>query len=244
MTKDLPEQIRFGLRLIRNSINFNELLDYFKSVRDFRSELTISDKVFLTQLILEYFDKSFSFLFLTSGIQYNVYTDRGMRKDMKNILKDLYFHLDEIYKKEMEYIKIIIELKKVKSSTYMQPKEQFASVQRLSIQRSQISRSMRAQASTLANDFSLRFRVLLENYENEKNILQNPEDILPMDFKFADKKIIRKKKIIEYFAEAYNFSSAIYYLASEGELGGSGVALLQPILLKYYTPATDIEFEK
>lgn len=234
--KALPEAVGKGIKLIRESVRFQDLLNYYNDIKDSRMILPVNDKAFLSYIILEHFDKEFSFLFITSSVHYNIYFDRGLRKDIKSVMKDLYFHIDEIYKKLNEYVKILMEMKKSNATNYMRSKDQFAKIQNLNVQRSHISRLIRTETKLLIEKFNNHFRIILEDNAQIKSIIQNPEEVISYDTNIAGKKRTYQDKIIEIFRKAYYFSSAILYLTGDGELGGLGVSLMKPLYLPVVVP--------
>jgi hypothetical protein len=237
----LPEPIQNGLRVFRKNVNFKEILDFYTEIKDPRVSLTIKDKVFITLTLLEFFDKEFSFVFISSGVQFNIFSDRGQRWDYRSNLKDLYFYIDNIYKSLNEYARIVSELRRVNTNTYLQIREQFVKVQQLNQQRTQISLNIRNQTSLLIDKFAKQFKIIVEDYENQKRIIQNPEEILNFDTRVGGKKFSHNQKVIEIFMNAYYVSSALYFLTRDGELGGSNVLLERPLYLKIDMPSDEEE---
>ena len=229
----LPEAVQNGMMMIRQNVIFRDILQYYFDKKDSRMVFPMNDKVFLSYSLIEFFDKEFSFLFVSSGVQYNIFSDQGMRRDTRSVLKDLYFHIDDIiYKRLNEYIKILVEIRKVNTNTYMLPKEQYTRLQQLSIQRGQISRNIRVQCGQLIEDFVKQLQIILEDYDNEKRIVQNPEETVTFDVRILGQRMSQNQKIINVFRNAFFFSSALRYLILSGELGGSAPTLNNPVFLK------------
>lgn len=229
----LPEAVQNGMIMIRQNVNFRDILQYYYDKKDSRMVFPMNDKVFLSYSLIEFFDKEFSFLFVSSGVQYNIFSDQGMRRDTRSVLKDLYFHIDDIiYKRLNEYIKILVEIRKVNTNTYMLPKEQYNRIQQLSIQRGQISRNIRVQCGQLIEDFVKQLQIIIEDYEGEKRIVQNPEETVTFDVRILGQRMSQNQKIINVFRNAFFFSSALRYLILSGELGGSAPTLNNPVFLR------------
>lgn len=230
---ELPEPVKNGILLFRQNVNFSDVMHFYRETKDPRMLYPINDYVFLTSSLVEFFDREFTFLFISSSVTLNVVNDRGVRRDAKGNLKDLYFKIDEyVYKRAAEYLKIVTELKKVNASEYMRSREQFAQLNQLGLHRSQISRSLRNQAAKLMEDFSRQFAFVVEDYERDKQVIQNPDELLTFDTRILGKRISHKEKVIDIFRNAYYCSSALKYLLTDGEIGGSGVTLNHPVYLK------------
>ncbi len=234
--KNLTDEVAMGIGLIRDKVNFQDIIQYYEEIKDPRMSLPVQDKAFLTGTLLEFFDKEFSFLFIASNVQFNIFFDRGQRKDIKSALKDLYFHIDDVYKRLYEYVRVLSGMEKVKDDSFIHSKEKFSKLQQLSFQRSMISRAVRTQTQNIIGDFQKNLQIVLEDYKKEKHYIQNPDEILNFDTRVAGKKVYHKETVVEIFKKAYAFSSAIYFLLHDGELGGAYVTLKNPVYLRGIVP--------
>jgi len=235
--KSLPQAVSEGIRIIKEKVNFREILQYYNEMRDPKTLLPIHDKAFLAGILLEFFDKQFSFLFISSSVQFNIYFDRGQRRDLKGALKDLYFHIDEVYKRLYEYVRIVTDIKKIKEDTFMHSKEQFTRLQQLDLQRNMVSRAIRNQTQGIIEDFEKNLQIIIGDYEKDKRYIQNPDEIISFDTRFAGKKFFRRESVIEIIRKAFYFASALNYLLREGELSGAFVVLKEPVYLKGLLPS-------
>ena len=238
----LPEEVSLGLTMIRDRLNFNDVIQYYCSIKDPRMVLPVYDKAFLAATLLETFDKEYSFLFIASNVQFNIFFDRGMRKDVKGILKDLYFDMDDVYKKLYEYVKIINEVKKLKEDSFMPSKEKFTRLHQLITQKNGISRMIRNQTYNIMNDFQKNLQMVLTDYKRDKFFIQNPDEVISYETTFAGKKNSHKETIVDIFKLAYFFAAAMTYLLQNGELSGVFVNLKKPVYLNgLITPAEEDE---
>jgi len=232
----LPDNIRLGIRFIRESFTFTEAMENYKALRDPRAQLPLHDKALLAVLLLEFFDKSFSFLFISTQVQFNIFFDAGTRRDYRSVFKDLYFHIDDIYKAMNEYVKNYLELQKLDTSLPGTSKERYMKQQQVELIRSQTSRQIRNKVQSLAHDFATNLKIILEDYEKDRKILHNPDEILTIDNRIFGKKISTKLSVITLFAQAYYVASAIDFLISEGEIGGYSLEVKTPLLLPELKP--------
>ncbi len=227
----LPEPVRLGMRIIREALNFREVMESFKSLRDPRSLLPLEDKAFLATTLLEFFDKNYSFLFISNQIQFNIFFDAGSRRDYRSVFKDLYFHIDDIYKAFNEYVRNYVELQKIDTTLPGTSKERYIKRQQLELARSQGSRQIRQKVQSLLHDFALNLKIILEDYEKDRKILHNPDEIITLENRIFSRKIAAKTSVISMFAQAYYVASTIDFLISEGEVGGYTLELKNPLLL-------------
>lgn len=232
----LPEPVRMGIRIIRENLNFSDIIENYKTMRDPRAQLPIQDKAFLAVLLLEFFDKSFSFLFISGQIQFNIFFDAGTRRDYRSVFKDLYFHIDDIYKAMNEYLKNYLELQKLDTSLPGTSKERYIKQQQLELARSQTSRQIRNKVQSLMHDFAMNLKIVLEDYEKDRKILHNPDDVLTLDNRIFGKKISTKTSVISLFSQAYYVASALDFLIAEGEIGGYSLEIKTPLLLSQLKP--------
>ncbi len=228
---NLPEEIASGIRRIREMSNFKGILDYYNEVKDPRMSIPVYDKAFLAGTLLEIFDKEYSFLFIASNVQFNIFFDRGQRKDIKSVLKDLYFHIDDVYKRLYEYGRVISGIKKVKEDSFMPSKEKTVKLEQLKFQKTTISRAVRSQTQNIIGDFQKHLQVVLADYKADKYFIQNPDEVLSYETNIAGKKIGHKDTVVNIFKQAYYFSSALYFLVQDGELSGGYLNLKNPVYL-------------
>ncbi len=242
--ENLPEEVALGITMIKDRVNFKDVIKFYMDSKDPRMILPVYDKAFLASTLLETFDKEYSFLFIASNVQFNIFFDRGQRKDIKNILKDLYFHMDDIYKKVYEYVKIISEIKKTKEDVFMPPKDKFSRNHQLKFQKSVISRSIRTQTQILMTDFKNNLLVVLSDYKQDKFFIQNPDEVINYETNVAGKKMSHKETIVDIFKLAYYYSSALSYLLQDGELSGAFTNVKKPVFLDGLTAPEEEDEEE
>ncbi len=231
--KKINQAILDGLELINNSINFPSILNYYISIKDPRMLLSFNDKIFITWVLLEYFDKFFSPIFASNSIIYQVTFNAGQRIDIKGNLKDLYYEINTNYKNFKEYLTLVNELNKNSSSTISGSKELFSLTQKLEMQRAQISKKIRTDVSIEMKKIADNLEIIFVDYNFEKKIILNPEEIIPIEINFCGKKYNQNKKIIDLFKEAHNFVSAFHFLLTDGDLSGTLLSVVKPKYLSF-----------
>lgn len=231
--KDLAEEIQKGLDEIAGNINFFSVLNYFVLQKDPRMFFSVNDKLFVTWVLLEHFDKNYSPLFVGGEVIFQVTFSGGKRVDVKSNLKDLYFDIDSSYKNFKEYLDIVIELNKRGALGSSASKELFSLTQKLEFQRASLSKRTRDEIATIIKNMKENFFNVLYDYNTEKKIVLNPEDVIKFDVEFFGNRKKVKSKIIDLFSKGYNFLSAFYFLLLEGDLSGTLISVMKPRYLKW-----------
>jgi hypothetical protein len=231
LTKRIPQEVLDGMNEI-NKINFLAVLNYFLSIKDSRMFFSFNDKIFITWVLLEYLDRTYSHLFLSNSVIFQVTFQSGQRLDILSNLKDLYFEIDSSYRNFYTYLEIVTELNKI--STADGSKEKFSFIQKLELQRAQLSRKIRADTSNIIKKISENVLKILIDYNSEKKIVLNPDEIIHYEVNAFGKKSIINSKIIDLFIQLYNFAMAFYFLLTEGDLSGTLISVSHPKYLSWY----------
>lgn len=231
--KKINQSILEGIELINNSIDFAGILNFYSSIKDPRMLLSFNDKVFITWVLLEYFDKFYSPIFASNSIIYQVTFNAGQRVDIRGNLKDLYYEINTNYKNFKEYLTIVGELNKTASSTIVGSKELFSLSQKLEMQRAQISKKIRTDVAIEMKKIMDNLEMVFVDYNFEKKIILNPEEIIPLEVNFCGKKHNINKKVIDLFKEAYNFVSAFHFMLNDGDLSGTLLSVIKPKYLSF-----------
>ena len=149
----------------------------------------------------------------------------GKRSDMKRELLDSYYKLSHILENVNEYLKIIKEIKKMENDALVSLQERSSRSNQYSLQRSQLSRSMRKEAREFFEEFSKKILFILSDYQRGGKIIVNASQVLEFDKKIDGERYADGKKTIEVIEDAYNFSSTAHFLLSEGDLSPLGLML-------------------
>ncbi len=234
--RDEPDEndpIRRGLRIIEENVLFHEILAGYFEKKDTRAYFPVKDKVFLTYALTDFFDKEFSFLFTSNKATITVTFSDGKRVDMKAELTDIYYRISTLFEKSNEYLKIIKELRKLDEDAYMTIQERSARSNQFSLQRSQLSRTMRKEAKDIFDEFSKKFLALLSDSRRDRKILQNPDSKMEFNKKIDGDRYAHGKTVIEAFQDGYSYASAMTFLLADGDLSGFSLMLEKPV---YLTP--------
>ncbi len=227
----VQEPLTKGLELINTYINFVNIINVFREKKDLRALFSLNDKVFLTYSLVDFFDKEYSSIFTSSKVKYNVILNYGNKMDVKKELSDAYYRINSTFERVNAYLKVIRELRKIETDGYLSLEERSGRMNQHSISRSQISRALRKDARVLFENFSKTLLFIVNDFDTNKNIVQNPDDVLEFNSRVDGHRIINGKKVIDTIRDAYYLSFTIHYLLLDGDLGGSSVVLEKPIYL-------------
>jgi hypothetical protein len=234
-TMDDNDPIKKGLRIIEQNIRFRDVLMGFYEKKDPRALFSVKDKVFLTYTLIDFFDKEFSYIFTSNKVEFNIVFLEGNRADMKKDLSATYYKLSGIYERTNEYLKIIREIRKLESDAYLSIQERSARSNQYSLQRSQISRTLRREAKEFFDEFSKKYLVIISDFRTEKKIVQNAAVVLEFDKKLSGERFADGKQVIEAIEDAYYYSSSLNFLLSDGDLGGYSLMCEKPAYLNIDT---------
>ncbi len=230
---DLSENVASGINLILSNISPEQNMKKFIESKDNRALFNIRDKVFYTYLILDFFDKEFSFIFTSNRVEFGIVFVEGNRIDVRKELSNIYYRVNNLLEKIEDYLKLLKELKKVEEDGFMSFQEKNSRLNQISIQRSQISRMIRRDAKNLFEEFSNKLLYIISDYHGENKILQNPDRIIEFDLQLDGERFSNGKKVIEIIENAYRYASAASFLFAEADLGGLGIFLEKPIYLNF-----------
>lgn len=227
----IQEPLKKGLELIIKHVNFINIINAYREKKDLRALFGMNDKVFLTYSLVDFFDKEYSSIFTASKVKFNVILNYGNRQDVKKELADAYYRINSIFERVNEYLKVIREIRKIETDGYLSLEERSGRMNQHSIQRSQISRALRKDARSLFENFSKTLLFIVNDFDTNKSIVQNPDDVLEFNQRVDGHRVIHGNKVIDIIRDAYYLSFTIHYLLLEGDLGGSSVVLEKPIYL-------------
>ncbi len=225
------DPIKKGLEMIENNIKLRNILANFSDQHDIRSLFPVRDRVFITLCIVDYFDKEFSFIINSNKVGLNIAFVDGKRSDLKRELMDTYYKINLIMERVNEYLKVVREIKKLENDSFVSFQERTTRSNQYSLQRSQISRTMRKDARELFEEFSKKLLIILGDYQGGRKIIENPDETLQFDTKIDGTRYADGKKIIELIGDAYNFSCAALFLLTQGDLSSFGLIMEKSMYL-------------
>lgn len=223
---DVPNFARKGLKLIYDNHDFRKALSFYKGSKDARKLFQLVDKVFLMYSLIDFFEKEFSFLFVSDKVQFDMFTDKMGRKiDTKNTIKRIHYKFNDIYRKIKEYLKLLVDYNRVVDKA-VGSKE----IKRIEHQRESLYRTMNQEARKIVEDLLKMFQYVVRDSTSEKKVVINPN--YKLDFrKSTEHNVCNHINVMDAFVFALEFLSGFYHILRFGDLTPDTVFIDKPIFL-------------
>lgn len=203
----IPVYIQKGLKFIDDVLSRKEQI-----IRtDKKAELfEPNEKMLLFYILFKEFDKHYSFILTTSQLKLITRLESGVRTDIRSELDEAFIRFNEINNFVNEYIDLMEEFRNVKIEFMDNPIQERIKISNLATKRANVLNELKARASHFFKIFSNTLQKLINDYKNEKLLLQNPEDLLSFPLN-RDKNRFDNVQIIKAIAAAFSFTSAMHY---------------------------------
>ncbi|OHD54306.1 MAG: hypothetical protein A2Y33_01240 [Spirochaetes bacterium GWF1_51_8] len=239
LSEGLTDAIREGMNFIYENLDFYRALEKGRAnPSDDYVYFHLRDKVFVINTLVDFFDKEFSFLFLSNRVVYSVFFDgTGRKVDVKNSLRDLYYKLNLVYQRVREYLAAVRQLKKMINTENPSQVELSVEYKNITAQKLNMMRTIHQTAQKIFDQFERILFYIMSDYRGPRSVIQNPEEDVRMGSKVAEVNIFKNRSIIEVFHTANSFVSAFNYLLNEGELDMVSLNVDDPYYLHLVNPA-------
>jgi hypothetical protein len=209
---------QFGLRII-SLFTLRQL----KALCDPKDEFKFSDfrdKVWISYLLLNFFDDQFGFIFLTNKIQINTFMQGGVRVNLKNDMSILYESFRKIYAQFKKYYDDYSEYQKIKN-------DESANKNSLDYQKKlDYFETRRKTAAKETYKIMLEYitkcrhilLILFKDLREKNQYILNPEDVIELEIDESKRKLMHKRKVKEIIRDAYATAYTIAYKMEQGEL--------------------------
>ncbi|MBN2041174.1 MAG: hypothetical protein JW864_14115 [Spirochaetes bacterium] len=223
ITEAVSESIKKGLNVMYN-IDIDKLSKICISSNKFPRE-NLNDKVYITSLLFDEFDREYSFLLTTNKIKYNIFSQSGDKVDYKNKFINIYNDVTKCKNRLNDYAETVSayeKLKQEKPISNTQFIEYSNRLKALEEERIQTGINTRMYVKSFFENLCKELNKLITDMNTTKEIIVNPEDIVVFDMEIEGNKKLNNKKIKDIISRTYDFSMAfIYRLESEGDLYGN-----------------------
>ena len=216
---DSPE-MKYGNLLLRL-----RRLDRMRSELDPRNEwsyLAKSDKMLITYLLLNVFEKDFSFVLTTSKIKINSYqrsdSKIDIRRKMSGILDSAHFCQDAFRKyllEAQEYYRVSTE--EHSSSNYVEQAKRLSSIDG---RRGATGREFKKSVMNLMIQVRDVLKILIEDMKGPSLIVDNADEAMVFDLPAETSKRLNKRPVKQCVWEAFSFASALSAQLESGLLYG------------------------
>jgi len=218
-----PRHVERGFRFIDDAITRYEE-DYL--ARDDNSVFNVMlkvDKLYKTAILLDSFDREYSFILTTGKIIFNIDYQEQRKIDVKEEMNRSYLLLSEARHEVDDYLEAIDEIHKTEENLRLTFHQKTGIVTTLQKKRSVLSKNARSKVAEAMDATHDILSTVIKDYNGQRRLLQNPEDQLDFTKDLEYGKKLHGKKIIEAIVEAFLFSSAFHFMLTYGVLSGSGL---------------------
>jgi hypothetical protein len=216
--------VKMGLQFIYDNIDFQEILKDFTEKNDPWALCQVNDRVFLIYCLIDFFDREFSFLFISNQVKFDIFVDKyGAKVDVRARLRDHYFQLEEIYQRARNYVKTMQQLSSITTHQELLDSKSLPEVEHQNSYREEILRIMITDSRKLIEQFEQTLNFMVSDRDVFGKIVGNADEMYHFDEKMQEKKLRQDTPIYELFLKAWYFVSALYFLLSEGDLSGYGL---------------------
>jgi hypothetical protein len=221
----VPRHVERGFRFIDEAIERFEKIYLPEEEKNLYRFMDKNDKLYRTAILLESFDREYSFILTTGKISFNIDYLEQRKIDAKEDMNHAYLILSEARHEVKDYLDTIGEIYKTERDirlTNYQKSEMLSSLQK---KRSFLSKSSRNKVAEVMDSIHSILSTVINDYNGPRRLLQNPDDQLDFTENLGTAKKLHGRKIIEAMVEAFLFASAFHFLLTYGELAGSGLTI-------------------
>jgi len=191
-----------------------------------------ADKMYRSAVLMEIFEKEYSFVLTTGKIVFTIDYRQQKKIDVKEDLNYAYLLFSESRHEVKDYIEILKEYKEADENLRLTAYQKSSLQESLNKKRSIASRNTRQRIAEAMKAIQNTLSVVIEDYNSSKRLLENAEDNLHFNEKLDGPKKLNNKKVIEAIVDVFLFVSTFAFLLTYGELSGSGLTIEKPELKK------------
>lgn len=208
-----------GMHLVEKAINtFNETHRFHDSPLQV---LSVDDKMYQTAILLEFFDREYSFILTSSRVCFNIDYREQRKVDVREELGQQYSELNEVLHGVQEYLDLIGELKETESNLRLTSYQRHQLLQGLGRKQASVNRKTRARTAELLNSIQSTLSSVIMDYNEHNLLLANPDEVLSFDESYDRETCLSGKRVIEAVVEVFLFTSAFHFLLWQGGLSGA-----------------------
>ncbi len=217
------------LKAIRQGLELMSTLDMGKIRKDYDRQrlfehVSDGDKVFITYLLFNEFDKEYSFILTTNKIKFRTDIIARTKVDFRAKLNALYDKMRKSSDSLREYAEELANYeksRKEKPSSSSQYIEFTKRIEALETKKKILGKNALSIVHGYMLEIVQELQMLLEDMDGHQVYIENPQEELIFDPAIEGEKKIHGKKIFEAVYIIYCFALAFAYrLSQEGDLSG------------------------
>ncbi|HOT46708.1 MAG TPA: hypothetical protein PLM53_10905 [Spirochaetota bacterium] len=214
--------IRQGLELM-STLDTAQLRKEYDRQRHFET-MSDGDKVLITYLLFNEFDREYSFILTTNKIKFRTDFVAREKVDFRQRLNALYDKMRVSSDSLLEYAREIEDYEKSKREKPSNSSQYIEFTKRLEVlenKKKNLGKNAMAIVRNYMNDISQELKLLLDDMNSHQIYIENPQEELVFDPVIEGEKKINGKKIYEAVYIIYCYVMAFAYrLSQEGDLSG------------------------
>ncbi len=218
----IPKHVERGMPLLENSLKGYESTSLLEEGNPLRF-LDQNDKMYETAILLEVFDKEYSFILTTGKVSFNIDYREQKKLDIKEELSHAYFMLSEAWQEVKDYLDVLNEMKKLENNLRFTAQQKNTMIESCGKKQSVLSRNSRFKVAEAMKHIETTLAMVINDYNTTKRLLSNPTERLVFDRHLDGGKKLENRPVIEAIVETFLFASSLHFLLSYGKLSGSGL---------------------
>ncbi|MGL4394400.1 MAG: hypothetical protein ACRCS8_04160 [Brevinema sp.] len=224
------EQIQQDAEFLFECLDYPKLLESFKKSSDFRVHFTPDDKLFYTYVILDFFDKEFSSLWVGDLIQYYTVADGTSvgRFDSRKEVVALNHKLNGAHEWVNDYLRRKDQTQKMIART---PDQKSMLVQQHLKELSRSSFTVRQNLQTILYDFTQLIGRLVRSIDENNPLIGGTDQEIVLQKSFSDR-IINGMTGKDALIKAHNLMAALLWMLKYGDLSGLSANMVGEIKFK------------
>jgi hypothetical protein len=203
--------IESGLSLIRNSLEKYELL-YGSDPSNQIVLLGDRDPLYKPLMLLDIFDREYSFILTTGKISFNIDYREQKRINVKEELGFAYLLLNETWEEAKTYFTAVKEIRESSGDIRLTPYQKYLAEKTLERKRSIEGKRLKDRIKEVMRAIERVLDMVIADYNLNGRLMQNPDEILLFDTNIDGDKIVHGKKVIEAVMEAFLFAATVPFL--------------------------------
>ncbi len=214
------DEITYNGMLLIKEIDLKKIFEEHKELLPLEY-CPLDDKVLHVFAYIKEFEKEYSFILTSYKIIIVPTFENNKRVDYKNKLIDIYTPLNNLNELMKDYFNNMKNIEEIKNDKLMNRFDKYNRITSFEGKRSKQSFELKKIALEYFSELKQYLDKFINDYNNQRDIIENPEDELHFDKEVEGEKKVEGKKIIEAIMDADAFiSGLIYRLEEGGDLSG------------------------
>ena len=219
-SEKIPKFTQKGLTIIDSIL---EKMPKIKKANPKMKLFAANEKMLYFSAIFDEFDREYSFILTTNQIKLNTRLENGQRTDIKSDFEEENIKYSEISTLQKEYIKLTEEYRGLSSTFANSPLILNQKQTALNVKRSQTFNEIKSKTTLFLKKLCVSLQKLINDYNGERILLQNGDDLLYFQADIGDIRKFEKVKIINAIAATFSFASGIEYYLNYDKLSQKGL---------------------